>query len=250
MRVSLWQQFSSNHSASFTVVGKFESSEKAEAVADELRHILQIISNYWQQYANKQRTTIENRLIESEQLTPPEVVFRDQYQVGWTEYFGTGKMLPLDWVHGDWALDGVRVFRNIVYLSPTGDTWAGPKPFNLILEKLGGHIAVWEEVGEGALVVSIRFTAPSQAIADAVDRGIIRYKDSGIWFLKLSVFENKTAGQFRRENLEMELRDVYLSWAGLDFDDLINFQKIVAFIEKNNCTVSDYEFNIIPYPDE
>ncbi|MEO8610286.1 MAG: hypothetical protein ABI690_20490 [Chloroflexota bacterium] len=250
MRISIWQQFSSNHSASFTIAGKFESTERAEAVAHELRHILQTISNYWQQYGNKERTTIENRLIETEQLTPPEIAFRDQYQVGWTEYFGSGKTFPLDWVHGDWALEGVRVFRNIVYLEPPGNTYAGPKPFDAIMEKLGGQLAVWEEVGDGALVVSIKFSTPNQEIADAVDRRITRYEDSSIWFLKLPIFGNKTAGQFHRDGLAMEFHDVYLSWAGLDFDYFVNFQKLVAFIEDNNCIVVDYEFNIIPYQDK
>jgi hypothetical protein len=250
MRISLWQQFSSNHSANFNIVGKFESPERAEAVANELRYILKTIANYWQQYDNKERLTVENSLIENEVLTPPEMHFKDKYQVGWTQYFGTNKAYPLDWVHGEWAVEGVRVFRNIVYVRPPGDTWAGPKPFDAIMEKLGGHLAVWQEVGEGGLAVSIQFSAPNPNIAEAIDRQITRYVHSGVGFLRLPGFENSMEGQFHRDKLKMKFQNVYLFWAGLDLDELVNFQMIISFIEASNCIVEDYEFNIIPYFDE
>src|SRR5687767_9411950 len=45
MRVSIWQQFSSNHSSSFTVVGEFESVEEAQKAggifSDIMRRIVQ-----------------------------------------------------------------------------------------------------------------------------------------------------------------------------------------------------------------
>lgn len=247
MRVSIWQQFSSNHSAHFDIVGKFESPDRAEAVANELRYILQTIANYWQQFDVKERLTVENRLIKNEMLTPPEMQFKDKYKVGWTQYFGTNKAYPLDWVHGEWAVEGIRVFRNIVYLSPPGNTWAGPKPFDSIMEKLGGKIAVWQEVGDGDVAVSIRFSAPNQEIADTIDRQIVRYEDSGTRFLRMPGFENSMPGQFHRDKLTMELQTVNLSWAGLDWDKFEVFLQIISFIGANGCVVMDYDFNIIPF---
>ena len=40
MKLSVWQQFSSNHSASFTVVGEFESAQKAQQAAAEIRRLI------------------------------------------------------------------------------------------------------------------------------------------------------------------------------------------------------------------
>jgi hypothetical protein len=43
MRVSIWQQFSSNHSSFFTVAGIFKTVELAEKATHELRSIIKTI---------------------------------------------------------------------------------------------------------------------------------------------------------------------------------------------------------------
>src|SRR5690349_13647690 len=40
MRIHIWQQFTSNHSANYTIVGLFDSIEKARETSDYLRELL------------------------------------------------------------------------------------------------------------------------------------------------------------------------------------------------------------------
>jgi hypothetical protein len=47
MRLSLWQQFSSNHSASFTVVGQFANEEKAADAERTLKTLFEDIQAAW-----------------------------------------------------------------------------------------------------------------------------------------------------------------------------------------------------------
>src|SRR5262245_22231538 len=120
MKLSLWQQFSSNHSASFTVVGTFESAEKANAAADKLRNILQAIYEWHQQHPGHLN---QDDLVP----TPPEVEFARRYGVEWTE--------AMDWFYDR----SVPVLDNSVILE-SGETWREPTPFIGILKKLGGTV--------------------------------------------------------------------------------------------------------------
>ena len=43
MKISIWRQFSSNHSGGFTVIGKFQSKEEADKLADEIRTLIKTI---------------------------------------------------------------------------------------------------------------------------------------------------------------------------------------------------------------
>lgn len=36
MKVTIWEQFSSNHSSSFTIIGKFDSQEKAQEAVSQV----------------------------------------------------------------------------------------------------------------------------------------------------------------------------------------------------------------------
>src|SRR5688572_1725913 len=115
MKVTLWQQFSSNHSASFMVVGKFESVEWAETVAEELRTILSEISAWWSQYENYDEITlVENRVRKDGGLTPPEKKYAEQFQI---EKWGKGRQGVLDWVQSEQAPDAVSVFENFVIIN-------------------------------------------------------------------------------------------------------------------------------------
>src|SRR5258707_909393 len=169
MRVSIWQQFSSNHSADFTVVGQFVSPERAEQVAEELRHILQTIGAWWEQIGDwKAKAAVDQQLRRKGDLTPPEKMFQAKYGVGWTSYPGDNKSYPLDWATFQGAAEGVQVYRNVVFVSPPGNTWAGAKPFDAILKALGGGVASDVEDDDFIeLVVTISFTAPDEATAEA-----------------------------------------------------------------------------------
>src|SRR5258706_3866109 len=50
MRVSLWQQFSSNHSAGFSLVAEFKSIEEAEKAHSAILAIISAIAKYYEEH--------------------------------------------------------------------------------------------------------------------------------------------------------------------------------------------------------
>lgn len=50
MKLTMWQQFSSNHSSSFTIVGTFESPERAQSAAAQLNTLFQEIFRWYDEH--------------------------------------------------------------------------------------------------------------------------------------------------------------------------------------------------------
>jgi hypothetical protein len=152
MRVSLWQQFSSNHSGSFTVVGTFESAEKANAAADKLREIIQTIQDWY-----KQRPELADQAIIDP--IPPEVEFARQYDVEWDR--------PVDWYNEE---SPVSVLDDSVMVLHVPDTWSYPLPFLGILKQFGGSVVYEFEFGAPLAEFSIKLTctAPDEAAASDI----------------------------------------------------------------------------------
>jgi uncharacterized lipoprotein YehR (DUF1307 family) len=61
MKLSIWQQFSSNHSANFTTVGQFESAEWAQEALKEVQEIIQNIA-WWHEHIQDADNAISNPL--------------------------------------------------------------------------------------------------------------------------------------------------------------------------------------------
>jgi len=62
MRLSIWQQFSSNHSANFEIVGTFKTEELAHQAAEELREISRAIAQIGKRMRNTVTTVCPRRL--------------------------------------------------------------------------------------------------------------------------------------------------------------------------------------------
>lgn len=126
MRISIWQQFSSNHSASYTVIGKFQDAQAAEEAVEILQEILQeLIVNYGDWY-NK-----------SSELWGAEI--GERYGFEWKEDI-------------DWLLDYYRKrrnpnreihsFENLLFVGPLNFrilTWQNGHQFENILKALGAN---------------------------------------------------------------------------------------------------------------
>src|SRR5690349_9258917 len=99
MRVSLWRQFSSNHSSRFAVVGRFETVADAERVASRFRALFAALVEWesgrsaaWAQ-AVDEGAAGQKRLDRYHALFPdvlnevhqPERAFSQQYGLEWKE---------------------------------------------------------------------------------------------------------------------------------------------------------------------
>src|SRR5215467_11223655 len=112
MHILIWQQFSSNHSANFTVVGTFASSGEANKAAEALLVTLKTISDWYSDPANAEivRKRQENA-DDAYKYTPPEVAMKNQYQLDET-------FIPIDWIKGC-IEEAVHVFENRVFVNNT-----------------------------------------------------------------------------------------------------------------------------------
>ncbi len=89
MRLTLWQQFSSNHSAGFMIVGTFKAATDAQQVANEIRSILVKVAHWREQFrAGEIEVTSDDLYLIGEpdfdvdsswQMTPIEAKLRDEY---------------------------------------------------------------------------------------------------------------------------------------------------------------------------
>lgn len=80
MKLSIWQQWSSNHSAMITIVGEFKSTEAAQKASEELKGIITTISTWNQAHHDELRTTYGGL-----KPTPIEDQLAAQFDIEWEE---------------------------------------------------------------------------------------------------------------------------------------------------------------------
>src|SRR6266498_1068126 len=105
MRVAIWQQFSSNHSARFTVVGRFDTPTKADGAAHELKHILQVIADWYNVHPELIKAWDTRSSQNAPAPTEPEMQFSQQYGVDWSK-------TSIDW----FRQAQISTFNEIVFL--------------------------------------------------------------------------------------------------------------------------------------
>lgn len=166
MRVSVWQQWASNHSTRFTVVGTFASAAEATKAANELKRLVTQIAEWLESndYFNGGEYWDKNP---DAPLSPPEIALSEIYDVEWSPH-------SMDWFPGDeTATDVIVTYDNMLFIYNVSDTWLGSKPIDTIAEKLGGEVVVHGDrlpAGEGDsdVYVSILCSAPDEEVAEGI----------------------------------------------------------------------------------
>ncbi len=140
MKISIWQQFSSNHSSSFTVVGEFETAEKANESANTIMAILEDIKASYIEHKEHPRVNLPPTAIEKK--------YGEMYGFDWKE--------RLDWV--DYNLDLNNNAQYIPFLStydrlviiestPSVYTWQTGHQMANLLTGMGANVV--RKVTEG-----------------------------------------------------------------------------------------------------
>jgi hypothetical protein len=118
MKTSIWQQFSSNHSADFTLIGKFDTVEEAQAAAEIIRNFLTAVRDWYQENG-------DDHFDEAEYgpLTPPEKAFATQYDLSdqWT--------FSVEWARHFLPEEDFHVYQNLLFMHNADATWTGSTPF-------------------------------------------------------------------------------------------------------------------------
>ena len=172
MKLSIWQQFSSNHSGGFTVVGKFESVGAANAAKETLEHVICAIAGWFMKPENQgdpigdTPTLIEQR-------------FADEYNLKWekrvdwlTPYRPEGH----GWSHYTAPEQHIWQYDHLVVVDLPYDerTFQTGQQFAAFIQALGGEsfqeaIATWVPDSEyKRLSFSISCLAPTSEKAETL----------------------------------------------------------------------------------
>lgn len=135
MKIQIWQQWSSNHSARFTVIGQFKTPTEAQQAAAVLRQDLRRIHNWHIEHDGERYGHI------SGDLTPVELELAEKYGVEWAA-------LAVDWAYFDdeHGFEPVSVFQNWVFIDGTNSD-IGAHPADKLIQKLGGDAYVQGTLG-------------------------------------------------------------------------------------------------------
>ena len=245
MKISIWKQFSSNHSANFTTVGRFESEEKATVVANELRKMIQQISDWREKHPDFNSLAYEQNP-ETATLSPPELAIKDKYQVAWCTWESKNSEfeIPIDWIHNLASVDSVKQYQDLVWLEPLGNTWCGSHPFDHILKKLGGSVASANE-DVSLLTVDIAFETPSLEIDSELQKQIRVIEREPHSHIVFPGFGNAVPGVLIVEGNDFQIKGLHLRWAGIKDDPFDCFMKVIRFLEAHQCAGITYTFHQI-----
>lgn len=127
MKLSIWQQFSSNHSSYFTVVGVFETREQAEHAATEIRAILNRLED-WHEAHEAEMLDLWSTGDYLFQPFPIEQEIAEAYGIAWQG--------GIDWYED--AKIEVKLDR-MVFITPKWQSAALGNPFDQLMTKMGGQ---------------------------------------------------------------------------------------------------------------
>jgi hypothetical protein len=118
MKLTIWQQFSSNHSGFFWIVGEFPSYEDAKVAQAKIQELLHSIEE-WRLNNVDALSKYEGKLL------PPEKRAAKKYSVEWPQ--------PLD-------KEGcsVNVVHNLLFSTKSSETWMTMQPIRGLIEYFGG----------------------------------------------------------------------------------------------------------------
>ncbi len=254
MKLSIWRQFSSNHSANFMVVGEFESAEWAEVVADELRLMLADISAWWSRFGDwEDRSRIEDAVKESGGLCPPEIKYKAQFGV---EKWGKGSGGVSDWMQSPRASEAISTFGNLVIVNPESDTWMGPPPFVEILRNLGGKniVAECENYDDTYFAVNLTCVTPEAQTIMGEVRTEDRHGTKLITLPGLKI----TRGEILRDGAKIQLKHYQLH--GVYYNHVVpkgqpsqkwTFQeeltRLLNYLKSRSCEEIEYSFLEVGY---
>ncbi|NDJ53045.1 MAG: hypothetical protein GYB68_08185 [Chloroflexi bacterium] len=173
MKVSIWQQFSSNHSADFTVIGTFQSVDLAQKAEAELRAILAEILD-WRENPVNQLEGVDQEGWAGQPVTAIEQEIAQRYGVRWSR-------LALDWFASRRDIDAaVQRLGSTVFVTSQIETWLGQEPFDALLESLGAQVGTIGEASANTAKVHLTAVAPDESTAAAVADAVRRYQLNAI----------------------------------------------------------------------
>jgi hypothetical protein len=207
MKISLWTQFASNHSNSFTVVGSFPSEQSAVQAAAELREIFGHIINQSIRY-------------DDTKPVKAEVYYAEEFDIKWDEH--------LDWVNEK----GVVLLDQHLIVGSIYDTHQGAYVIDELIAKLGATTVIkQEEMGrETTIFVRVEAVAPDEINAKRL------YEEINTFYPDEEV-EEELKRQIVSNDSQIIIKNLY-------FGDHLGLElpRLIKWLRAQGCTVK-YRFS-------
>lgn len=269
MQIHVWQQFSSNHSAGFTVVGEFETPEAAEKAAEELRTIIRQIMAWHVKNPNAYDPDDQSLRPPS----PPEVEVAEKYDVEWefhVDWIKDASPYPPD---SEWSgydptkmsedeyyeqkLDSiskkpVRIFDKCIFINPWAETWSGHYPFAELVERLGGKSSYSAEYGGCESHFHLTLQVNSEEHGTQIQKAFVKEVDAYLaalrpllkartttledWSkLEKHPFHLSALPSFEQQENTLKIKHIHF------YASLEGFKVILDWLEKQGATLLEYE---------
>lgn len=235
MQLTLWQQFTSNHSSGYTVIGRFESADAAHKAGEQLRDILTQIATWHQAYYEQHGVYFGAHHVPPPP-TPIEEQLAQRYAIEW------------DWEQGvDWAKrtdeapQQVRVSNQLVVISSLFTHYL-EQPFSALIEQMGGEsfVATDPETAEIQVLVTITCNAPDVETTNALKtvleeyfRAISESRYRGVPPWSEDWRKNASGGEVHVEGTTIHLREL-----NVGLPDTLDL--IVDFLRSHGCLNIEY----------
>ncbi|MCL4876596.1 MAG: hypothetical protein KJ064_08060 [Anaerolineae bacterium] len=246
MKLTLWQQFSSNHSSHFTIVAAFPSPDAAQQAAERLLHLLKEIDDWFEQPENAAAKTRRDHYYATAPVSDPEKQISEQYAIPWYSY-------SLDWIYNR---RGIVVSDRFVFIYP-GDTWQGAKPLADLLAKFGSQTAIQGYVEDkleppravnARLLFNIDCLAPDEASAQAMVDELLAYlkataddpqgNHDAPWTANLPAY-SAFSGEVSRVGHEVRFRKAFFSTI-----PAVYFPMFLAYLKEKGCHMTACTFEV------
>jgi hypothetical protein len=205
MKLSIWQQFSSNHSNDFTIVGRFASSDDAVKAQERFQEILKLMM------ANAQKDEA-NKILKVQMMS---------LGMGWEH-----ERLP-DWLDVNVAPVEVLLYDNILFVD-VYNNWSSHQPLDLLLDKLGSENTETDsEMGRFRPVWTFDFDILDSEKADVfekivlgvltVDKAIIHHKDYQYPDNRMGVVDWRGEEEYGAFTIKLSRQGFHFQLADVDF---------------------------------
>ncbi len=239
MRISIWQQFSSNHSGGFNLIGQFETIEEAEKAYLIIQDMLKTVSDYYAEHPELEEDYQDYRW-----LTPPEEELAKKHSLSNWER-------SLDWAAGSGGK--LSHYRNLIFLSDYGETWLDAEPFDELLPKFGAIVKIWNNgIDDTKPTVSIRCAAPSEKEAVELVKQLyssVAYTSEPSLAIRLPDYELVHKGVSKVIGQKVEFRDLPMETYNPEAKTKNEFSRIeeflprlISYLESKGC--SNFEFSL------
>ena len=227
MKVSIWQQFSSNNSSTFTVAGRFATVEQAQEAHQEITNLLTAIAKWYNlpENAAVRRKIGPPARLTGYPLTPIEDEYSKKYNIDWGD--------PIDWAINESRIsEAVQRLDTTVLVQngyPLRDSTMSCHPINVLLERMGAR--TWCEINRG-IETTLTVVATDTATKDNLLKKLAVITDF------VTVTSLTINNKFIRFD-DVVMHNNELTFKGLSSDNLI---ELISYLRSNNFDIVRYDF--------